>query len=178
VLLSCQEADALQALGNVEDAQEALVRAEQAQENINSAGDLGGIFACGTARHANYSMGTYLRAGATDWALLQVERAETAWRNGDEWAYGTWAQVQIGASIAHLMNREIEGATITLQPVLDQAAERRLATLTTRLRREVTPLLANPAIGRSKPAIMLSNGIMDYCSAQSPIRPMIESDSS
>jgi len=178
VLLSCQEADALKALGNVEDAQAALVRAEQSQENISSTGDLGGIFECGTARHANYSIGTYLRAGAADRALQQVQRAETAWRNGDEWAYGTWAQVQIGAAVAHLTNKEVEGAAVTLQPVLSQPAERRLATLTTRLHREVTPLLANPAAVRSKAAIMLSEGITHYCSEQSPIRPMLEGEGS
>jgi hypothetical protein len=178
VLLSCQEADALQAMGKVEDAQTALVRAEQAQENISSPGDLGGIFECGTARHANYSIATYLRADAADRALQQVERAETAWRNGEEWAYGTWAQVQIGAAIAYLMNRDLEGAAATLRPVLSQPAERRLATLTTRLHREVTPLLTRPAAARSKAAIMLSDGITEYCLEQSRIRPILEGDGS
>jgi hypothetical protein len=178
VLLSCQEADALKSLGKVEEAQAALVRAEQAQENIDRTGDLGGIFDCGIARHANYSIGTYLRAGAAGRALQQVERARTAWHDGEEWAFGTWAQVQIGAAVAYLMNREIEGAAVTLQPVLGQPAERRLATLTTRLHREVTPLLADPAAVRSKAAIMLSEGITDYCSEQSGIRPMLEGEGS
>jgi transcriptional regulator with XRE-family HTH domain/tetratricopeptide (TPR) repeat protein len=177
VLLSCQEADALQALGKIEDAHEALARAEQAQESISGAGDLGGIFDCGTARLANYSIGTYLRAGSADRALQQAERAETAWRDGDEWAYGTWAQVQVGAAIAHLLNREIEGAAATLQPVLNQPAERRLATLTTRLHREVTPVLASRAVVHNKTAIMLSDTITDYCSLRSPIRPILEGDS-
>jgi transcriptional regulator with XRE-family HTH domain len=174
VLLACQEADALQALGKIEDAQEALTRAECAQENISSADDLGGIFGCGIARHANYSMGTLIRAGAAKQALLQAERAQTAWDAGEEWAYGTWAQVQIGSAVAHLAGREIEGAATALQPVLSQPAERRLATLTARLHREVIPLLTNPAAARSKAAIMLSEGIADYCSAQSPVRPMLE----
>jgi hypothetical protein len=178
VLLSCQEADALQAVSKVSEAEAALVRAEHAQENVSSAEDLGGIFGCGIARHANYSIGTYLRAGEAGLALQQVERAETAWRDGDEWAYGTWAQVQIGAAVAHLMNKEVEGAAVTLQPVLNQPAERRLATLTTRLHREVRPVLASPAVVRSQTAIMLSDRITDYCSEQSRMRPMLESDGS
>jgi hypothetical protein len=178
VLLSCQEADALQAMGKVSEAEAALVRAEHAQENISGAEDLGGIFGCGVARHANYSIGTYLRGGEAGRALQQVERAETAWRDGDEWAYGTWAQVQIGAAVAHLMNKEVEGAAAILEPVLSQPAERRLATLTTRLHREVRPLLASPAVVRSRAAIMLSDGITDYCAEQSRIRPMLESDGS
>jgi transcriptional regulator with XRE-family HTH domain len=178
VLLACQEADALQATGKVSEAKAALVRAEHAQENISGAEDLGGIFGCGIARRANYSIGTYLRAGEADRALQQVKRAETAWHDGDEWAYGTWAQVQIGAAVAQLMNKEVGGAAVTLQPVLSQPAERRLATLTTRLHREVRPLLASPTVVRSKTAIMLSDEIADYCSEQSRIRPMLEGDGS
>jgi transcriptional regulator with XRE-family HTH domain/tetratricopeptide (TPR) repeat protein len=174
VLLACQEADALQALGKIEDAQGALTRAERAQDDINGADDLGGIFGCGIARHANYSMGTLIRAGAAEQALQQAERAQTAWDAGEEWAYGTWAQVQIGSAVAHLVGRKIEGAATSLQPILSQPAERRLATLTARLHREVIPLLTNPAAVRSKAAIMLSERITDYCSEQSSVRPMLE----
>ena len=168
VLLACQEADALQAMGRIDDAKEALHRSERIQDSLNQSGELGGIFACGIARQANYSIGTYLRAGSPNEALRHVERAEMAWRDGEHWAYGTWAQVQIGASIAHLMNGDIESAAETLREILEQPEERRLATVATRLTRDVTPLLANPAIGRSKSAMMLLDGIVHY--ERSPIR--------
>jgi transcriptional regulator with XRE-family HTH domain len=171
VLLACQEADALQAMGRIKDAMETLIRSERTQDDVNGSDELvGGIFGCGIARQSNYSIATYLRSGSIDQALLHVDRAETAWRNGEEWAYGTWAQVQIGAAIAHLMNGDIDGSAMILRQILDQPAEKRLATLASRLRREVTPMLASPAIEQSKLAITLREGIADY--DQSPIRQL------
>lgn len=169
VLLACQEADALQAMGRIEDAMEALTRSERLQDSAMQSDELGGIFGCGIARQANYSIATYLKAGAAGQALRHAERAEEAWRGGDEWAYGTWAQVQIGTAMAHLIGGEIEAAATILEQILDQPEEKRLATLRTRLRRDVTPLLMKPTIARSKFAIMLREGIEGY--DQSPIRP-------
>jgi tetratricopeptide (TPR) repeat protein len=170
VLLACQEADALQAEGRIEEAKEALNRSEGLQDTTSGDDEFGGIFGCGIARQANYSISTYLKAGSVDQALRHVERAELAWRSGEEWAYGTWAQVQIGAAIAHLLNGEIEAAVNVMQQVLNQPEEQRLATLATRMRRDVTPLLANPATGGSKSAILLREGIENY--DKSPIRPL------
>jgi transcriptional regulator with XRE-family HTH domain/tetratricopeptide (TPR) repeat protein len=173
ILLACQEADAFQAMGSLDDARETLGRAVRTQEGIRQSDELGGIFACGTARQANYSIATYLRAGSVDGALQQVERAEAAWRDGEDWAYGTWAQVQIGAAIAYIMKGEIDGASAVLRPVLDQPAESRLATLTTRLSHDVAPLLDNPAIGKSKSAIMIREGISDYGLGHSHVRSLL-----
>jgi tetratricopeptide (TPR) repeat protein len=170
VLLACQEADALQAQGRIDEAREALKRAAQARENIRRQDEIGGIFACGIARQANYSIGTCLRTGSVKEALQQVERAEAAWRDGAQWAYGTWAQVQIGAAMAHVMGGAPEGASLVLQPVLNERAERRLATVTTRLRDEVISLLANSAIGQSRVAAALHEQITDYCEAQPVLR--------
>jgi hypothetical protein len=172
VLLACQEADAFQAWNRLDDAKEALVRAERVQESVRLPDDLGGIFGCGTARQANYAIGTHLRMGSIEEALRQVERAETAWRNGEKWAYGTWAQVQIGGAIAHLMNGEVEEAATILRQILDQPVEQRLATLRTRLHLDVAPLLADPAIGKGKTALMLRKEIADYGLEQSRIRPL------
>ena len=101
---------------------------------------------------------------------MQVERAEAVWRDGEQWAYGTWAQVQIGAAMAHVMGGEPEGASLVLQPVLNEPAERHLATVTTRLCNEVASLLANSVIGRSKAASTLHEQITDYCKAQPVLR--------
>jgi hypothetical protein len=172
VLLACQEADALQALGRVDEAREALDRAERVLDGISTADELGGIFACGIARQANYSIGTYLRARKPELALEQAQRADAAWRGGETWAFGTWAQVQAGAATARIMSGEIDGAMAVLQPVLSQPAERHLATLTTRLRREVIPLLQATPIRQCKTAVTLREQITDYCSAQHPIRSL------
>jgi hypothetical protein len=178
ILLACQEADALQAQGNIAGAQEALARADRARESISRADELGGIFACGTARQANYAIATYLRSGSVGGALRQVERAESAWRGGEEWAFGTWAQVQIGASIAHVITDQPENAVSALQPILNQPLERRLATVTTRLHREVAPLLVNSAIADSRDAAGLREQITDYCHEQPLIPPAPGSETS
>jgi tetratricopeptide (TPR) repeat protein len=170
VLLACQEADALQAVGRIGEAKEALNRSERLQDTMSQDDEFGGIFGCGIARQANYSISTYLKAGSVDQALRYVERAELAWRNGEEWAYGTWAQVQIGAAIAHLLSGEMDAAVAVLQQVLNQPEEQRLATLATRMRRDVAPLLASPATGGSRLAIMLREGIENYEKAS--IRPL------
>lgn len=173
ILLASHEADALQAQGRIDDARKALTRAERARESISGADDLGGIFACGVARQANYSIATCLHTGSVKEALQQVERAETAWRGGEPWAYGTWAQVQIGAAMARVMNGEMDGAVAVLQPVLNQPAERRLATVTTCLGSEVAALLATSQIGQSRVGALLHEQITDYCEAQPglPILP-------
>jgi transcriptional regulator with XRE-family HTH domain len=170
VLLACQEADALQAQGRIDDAREALRRAERARESVSRADELGGIFACGVARQANYSIATSLHTGSVKEALQQVERAETAWRSGEPWAHGTWAQVQIGAAMAHVISGKLDGAAAVLQPVLNQPAERRLATVTTRLGSEVASLLVTSQIGRSRVGALLREQITDYCEAQPGLR--------
>jgi transcriptional regulator with XRE-family HTH domain/tetratricopeptide (TPR) repeat protein len=170
ILLACQEADALQALGRIDDAREALRRADQIRGSATRPDELGGIFACGRARQANYSIATSLRAKSAREALHHAERAETAWSAGEQWAYGTWAQVQIGAAIAHVINHEVELAASVLQPVLTQPAEQRLATVTTRLGNEVGSLLTSPMIAKSRPAVLLHQQITDYCEAQPRLR--------
>jgi hypothetical protein len=171
VLLACQEADAHQAVGKTREAEEALSRAEQARTGIDHADELGGIFACGPARQANYSISASLRIGAVGAALQHAESAEMAWRDGDDWAFGTWAQVQIAAATAYIMDDEIDRAAIVLEPVLSQPEEKFLATLTTRLAREVVPLLTDTRRGRA--AASLGNQIQDVCAARSAARPLL-----
>jgi len=68
------------------------------------------------------------------------------------------------------MNGEMPGAAAVLQPVLNQPAERRLATVTTRLGGEVASLLAKPGIGQSRVGALLHAQISDYCEAQPLLR--------
>jgi tetratricopeptide (TPR) repeat protein len=171
VLLACQEADAHQAVGNTREAAEALSRAEQALASIDRADELGGIFACGPARQANYAISASLRVGAVEAALQHAERAELAWRDGDDWAFGTWAQVQIAAATAYIMDDETDRAAAVLEPVLTQPEEKFLATSTTRLVREVVPLLTDTRRGRATAS--LGKQIQDVCAARSAARPLL-----
>jgi transcriptional regulator with XRE-family HTH domain len=165
VLLACQEADAWQAQGEVALAKSAMARAHQARDQITHADSLGGPFSCGPAREANYNIAVHLRDHQPQQALLAAERAEHAWRDGDPQAYGTWAQVRIGSALAHLATKEVDGAQESLGPVLDLPTDHRLATLTTRLSRQVMPMLESPPFSGARPALALAEHIQAYCTA-------------
>ena len=101
---------------------------------MDQAGDEpGGIWACGRARQANYAMSVHLRAGDPAAALAEADTARQAYEAGEEWAYGTWAQIQIATGLAHLLAGRVDGTASALAPILGMPPERRLATLTTRL---------------------------------------------
>jgi len=106
---------------------------KQARDALASADEAGGIWACGRARQANYAMSIHLRAGDPAGALAEAETARQAYETGEEWAYGTWAQIRIASGIAHLLAGRVDGTASELAPILGMPPERRLATLTTRL---------------------------------------------
>jgi transcriptional regulator with XRE-family HTH domain len=132
VLLACQLGDARQAIGDIAGALEAQNAAKRARDEIIGAEEAG-VWACGTARQANYAMGIHLRAGDPAAALAEAETARQAYEDGEPWAYGTWAQIRIGSGIAHLLAGRVDGAASELVPILGMPPERRLTTLTTRL---------------------------------------------
>ena len=133
VLLACQLGDARQAVGDMARGLEAQNAAKRARDEIISADEVGGVWACGHARQANYAMGVHLRAGNPAAALAEAETARQAYEQGEPWAYGTWAQICIGSGIAHLLAGRVDGAVNELAPILGMPPEQRLTTLTTRL---------------------------------------------
>jgi len=135
VLLACQEANAAQALGDLTRAREALSRAREAQDAATPAEDDDGTTAwsCPPPREANYAAIVNLGCGDLVRSLQEAKRADEAWSAGDPWVYGTWAQVRIGAAIAHVRNGEADGAAEEIAPVLGIPAEYRVVTITDRL---------------------------------------------
>jgi hypothetical protein len=69
------------------------------------------------------------------------------------------------------MDDEIDRTAAVLEPVLTQPEERFLATLTTRLVREVVPLLTDTRRGRA--AASLGKQIQGVCAARSATRPLL-----
>jgi len=151
VMLACQEADALKAVGRVREAENAIDRAKAAREQVNAPDDVGGLFSCGRARQANYEIGVHLAAARPKQAISAATEAEDAFASGDLWAYGTWAQIRIGAALAHIMLDNIGGAGQYLEPVLSMPPDRRLDTLDRRAG-EVVHVLTRPRIERSREA--------------------------
>ena len=161
VLLASQLGDARQADGDITGALEAQTAAKRARDQVLIDDAPGGIWACGRARQANYAMSVHLRTGNPAGALAEAETARQAYEAGEDWAYGTWAQIRIASGIAHLIAGRVDGAASELAPILTMPPERRLATLTTRLG-EVGMRLSDRRYQGSTEATELRQQIADY----------------
>ncbi|MFB9831812.1 helix-turn-helix domain-containing protein [Actinoallomurus acaciae] len=133
ILLASQEANALQSLGDLAGAEEALFRARQARDELPPGADLGSAWACPRPRQATYALQVAIGAYDPAWVLREVQAADDAWSEGDLWVYGTWSQVRVGAGIAHAMAGEVDGAAEEVAPVLELPPELRVVTIAGRL---------------------------------------------
>jgi hypothetical protein len=165
-LLACQEADAT----DLPQAADAIQRAWDAQDDVTRDDDLGGVFACGQVRTANYSIGVYLRNGEPARALETARDAATCDSTG-EVGYGTRGQIQIGAAIAHLGISELDGAAEQLAHVLALPPDQRLATLTGRLR-QVAPALRRGPYASEPQASGLAEHIRTFCQDAVTVRAL------
>jgi transcriptional regulator with XRE-family HTH domain len=129
VLLAVSEATALQSCGDVTTAYEAVDRARRAREEHPAADEAADAWSCTRARQATYALQVDLGARDPAAMLRSVQDADDAWTDGDQWVYGTWAQVRIGAALAHVMTGDPEGAAAELAPVFDLGAEYRVVTI-------------------------------------------------
>jgi hypothetical protein len=169
VMLACQEADALKTMRRVKEAEDAVARAQTFGEQVNTVDDIGGLFSCGRARQANYEIGVHLAAVRPRQALAAAAAAESAFATGDQWAYGTWAQIRFGRALAHIMAGSLDGASESLSPVLAMSRDRRLDTLVRRAG-DVARVLSLPKLGRSPGARELVGRIQDYRSSRVAVR--------
>lgn len=165
-LLACQEADA----SELPTAVEAIQRAWDALSEAVSDDFPAGVFSCGHVRAGNYSVGIHLRSGDPARALEAADDA-AAWGNGEEVGYGTWGQIQIGAAVAHLGARELEGAAEQLGHVLLLPPDQRLATLTGRLR-QVAPALRRGRYVTEPKAAGLAEHIRVFCQEAVTVRAL------
>ncbi|QXJ20655.1 helix-turn-helix transcriptional regulator [Actinomadura graeca] len=161
VLLACQEGDARQALGELASAQEAQRAAAAARDAITAEVEVGGLWACGRARQANYAVGVCLAGRDTAGALAGVAEAREAYAAGELWAYGTWAQLCLGAGIAYILQGDLDDALGELAPILALPEEQRLATLASRFG-EVDQHLAHRRFSGSRAVLELREQITEY----------------
>lgn len=173
VMLACQEADALKAMGRIEEADRAVSMARSARDRITGSDDVGGLFSCGPARQANYEMVVHLAADRPKKAIEAAEVADEAYRTGDQWAYGTWAQIRLSAAKAHIMLKDLGAAGAALNPVWEMPLDRRLDTLAQRAG-EVVELLKIPALKSSREALQLVDQIDTYRRAGRTVREITQ----
>ncbi len=161
VQLASYEANAAALLGNHSRAREALTRAEAfgAVLPANDPGTSPWSFPAG--RQTIFKLSVLLRTGDAAGALRAADAAEQRWASGEPRAAGSWAQIRIGAAIAHLRHDSLDGTADQVTPVLALAPQFRIATVTGWLR-DLDTQLARPRFAASSATTSLRQQIRDF----------------
>jgi hypothetical protein len=161
IFLAAAEATALQSLGDIDGAWQAMGRAQAARDETDDPTEVATAWTCVRARQAAYALQVGLGADDPAAVLRQVHEADAAWAEGDPWVYGTWAQVRIGAALAYVIGGDPEGAAEELAPVFDLEDQYRVVTIVGRIG-EVGRRLADPCFAGSGPAEDLKERIRAF----------------
>ncbi len=130
VQLSYYEANSAALLGDGSRAKTALARAEGIADALRGADTGISLWSFPAERQAMFALSVALRTGDTDGALRAAMTADQGWATGDPHIPGTWAQVRIGAAIAHMLKDSLDGAVEQVTPMLAMPPEFRIATVT------------------------------------------------
>ena len=139
VQLASQEANAAALLGHEGRAREALARAERAAELVMPDSGLS-AWSFPLARQAVFAQSVATQLGDAAAMLQAAAAADAAWSAGAPKVSANWAQIRVGAGIAHLLNGSLDGAVAEVEPVLALPPGMRVATVTAyteRLRRRL-----------------------------------------
>ena len=139
VQLASQEANAAALLGHADRAREALARAQQAAELVTPDSGLS-AWSFPVTRQAVFAQSVATQLGDADAMLQAAAAADAAWAAGAPKVAANWAQIRVGAGIAHLLNGSLDGAVAEVEPVLALPPGMRVATVTAyteRLRRRL-----------------------------------------
>jgi hypothetical protein len=149
VQLASQEANAAALLGDEVRAREALARAERAAESVTPDSGLS-AWSFPITRQAVFAQSVATQIGDADAILQATSVADDAWSAGAPKVSANWAQIRVGAGIAHLLNGCLDGAVAEVEPVLALPSGMRVATVTAyteRLRRRLEHPRYNRAAG-------------------------------
>src|SRR6266568_4142349 len=172
VQLAFQEANAAALLGDAARAREALARAERAAESVTP--DSGfSAWSFPITRQAVFAQSVATQLGDADAMLEAASVADAAWSAGAPEVSANWAQIRVGAGIAHLLNGSLDGAVAEVEPVLALPSGMRVATVTAyteRLRRRLEHPRYNGAAGSVNLVSGSRNLMRTPCPIQSPKR--------
>ncbi|WP_345433930.1 hypothetical protein [Actinoallomurus vinaceus] len=127
-------------------------------------------WSCPRARQATYALQVHLGARDPDAMLRAANIADSAWAEGDAWVYGTWAQVRIGAALAHLLKDDPEGSAAELSSVFEISPAFRVATISGRMK-AIDRSLTHPRYRVSEAAKVLREQIHAFCSDSLDAKP-------
>jgi hypothetical protein len=130
VQLAWYEANAAALLGDHNRANEAARRAHEAAETCLDASSGLSVWSFPTERQALFALSVATITGDADSALRAAAMADAGWESGDPRLPATWAQIRVGAGIAHLMNGSLEAAIGEVTPMLNLDPQFRMSTVT------------------------------------------------
>lgn len=158
--LASQEANAAALLGDTGRACEALRRAEKAAE-VAQADSGVSAWSFPTARQAIFALSVATHTGDPDAALRAARMADAGWAAGEPQVAANWAQIRVGAGIAHLERDELDDTLREVTPVLSLAPDLRVATVTGYME-NLDRRLKHPRFNASKVAVDLRHKLRDF----------------
>jgi DNA-binding transcriptional regulator YiaG/tetratricopeptide (TPR) repeat protein len=167
VQLASYEANAAALLGDHTRARQALTRAESFATVLTSDGSGTSPWSFQAGRQAIFRLSVLLRTGDAAGALSTAAEANRQWAAGESRMPGTWAQIQAGAAVAHLLQDSLDGAVEQVAPVLALAPQFRIATVTGWLH-DLDVQLAQPRFASSPKAVSLRQQIRDFSAGALP----------
>ena len=168
VQLASYEANAAALLGDQQRAREALSRSEQIAAALQhgTAAD-SSPWAFPAQRRAVFRLSVLLRTGDPAGALRAAADADAGWARGEQHIQETWAQIRIGAAIAHLLRGQLDGAAEEVASILDLSPDFRISTVTGWLA-DLDTQLAQGRHARSPAAVALRRQIREFTAAALP----------
>lgn len=163
VELAYREALSAALLGDADRSREALERAEKAVDTLPVSEDGISVWSFPIERQAVFGLSVALRSGDPETALRAAATADDGWAAGDPRNPANWAQIRVGAAMAHLLRTDLDGATEEVIPVLDLHPNLRIDTVTGYLR-DLDRLLNQPKFSSSKAAAGLREQIREFSS--------------
>src|SRR5262249_49665758 len=161
VQLASYEANAAALVGDRARARQALARAEVIAGQLPPGGGELSPWSFPPGRQAIFRLSVLLHTGDPGGALLAATAAEDSWAAGDRRNLWTWAQIRIGAAIAHLFQDSLDGGVEQAAPVLELAPDMRITTVTGWLA-DLDRELARSRFSTSQLAITLRQEIRDF----------------
>jgi hypothetical protein len=148
-------------LGDVARSRDALTRAEKIADTLLSDNLRPSVWSFPAERQAVFDVAIAICSGDPDTALDAVAMADAGWSSGDPRNPANWAQIRIGAGMAHLMNEDLDRAAEQVNPVLDLHPNLRIGTVTGYMR-ALDRRLDQPRFNHSRRAAELRQSIREF----------------
>jgi transcriptional regulator with XRE-family HTH domain len=169
VQLASQEANAAALLGHADRARDALGRAREAAAEIPADSGVS-AWSFPVARLALFAQSVARHTGNPDGALVAAAEADGHWRDGHPRVAATWAQIRIGAAIAHTQQNALDAAVQEAETVLDALLPEQGVSTVTAYVDELARALARSRSATAAPAVKLAERCRAFTAAALPER--------